>query len=41
LNISLNALREMFGIDIAALKKLYAREKKRVPDTKESARLPL
>jgi len=41
LGASLNELRQMFGVDIAALRKLYAREKKRIQGTRESARLPL
>jgi hypothetical protein len=41
LHLPLKKLRALFGVDVKALRKIYAREKKRIPGTKESARLPL
>ncbi len=35
----LSQLRAEFGVDVKALRKLFLAEKKRIPDTKESARL--
>jgi hypothetical protein len=41
LDKTVGELRTMFGIDAKKLKKIFAREQKRIPGTKESARLPL
>jgi hypothetical protein len=40
-DLTLNELRALFGVDASRLKKIFAREKNRIPNTKESARLPL
>ncbi|HVY13550.1 MAG TPA: hypothetical protein VHB73_08315 [Alphaproteobacteria bacterium] len=41
LHRTLDELRGMFGVDVKKLRKVYLREKTRIPNSKESARLPL